>query len=86
MIQRKQSTCQYLECQGLHFFNIGGLAAVIYTDTFQTAVMTIGAIVLTIMGKGELKQECLHFNKMFIKCPWIHRKLLLQQLKMKPLM
>ena len=33
------------------FLIIGGLAAVIYTDTFQTAVMTIGAIVLTVMGK-----------------------------------
>ncbi|XP_041376601.1 sodium/glucose cotransporter 4-like isoform X2 [Gigantopelta aegis] len=29
---------------------LGGLAAVMYTDTFQTVVMTIGAIVLTSMG------------------------------------
>lgn len=28
----------------------GGLAAVIYTDTLQTFVMIIGAIILTIMG------------------------------------
>jgi len=28
----------------------GGLAAVIYTDTFQTVVMTIGAFTLIIIG------------------------------------
>lgn len=28
----------------------GGLAAVIYTDTFQTVVMTIGAIILAVLG------------------------------------
>nr|KAG5706614.1 hypothetical protein BaRGS_005684 [Batillaria attramentaria] len=29
---------------------LGGLAAVIYTDTFQTAVMTVGAIILSVMS------------------------------------
>lgn len=32
-----------------HFLS-GGLAAVIYTDTLQTFVMIIGAIILTITG------------------------------------
>lgn len=31
-------------------FLSGGLAAVIYTDTLQTFVMIIGAIILTITG------------------------------------
>ncbi|XP_076436803.1 sodium/mannose cotransporter SLC5A10-like [Babylonia areolata] len=29
---------------------LGGLAAVIYTDTFQTAVMTVGAIILSVIS------------------------------------
>lgn len=36
----------------------GGLAAVIYTDTLQTLVMIIGAIILTITGLAFG-----HFNK-----------------------
>lgn len=36
----------------------GGLAAVIYTDTLQTLVMIIGAIILTITGLPFG-----HFNK-----------------------
>ena len=31
----------------------GGLAAVIYTDTFQTGIMLIGGIILTTMGKYD---------------------------------
>lgn len=40
-------------------FISGGLAAVIYTDTLQTFVMIIGAIILTIMGLflGHLKKN-----------------------------
>jgi len=41
----------------------GGLAAVIYTDTFQTVVMTIGAFTLIIIGT--------YFWKCFLMC--IHR-------------
>ena len=37
--------------QELLFPFAGGLAAVIYTDTLQTAVMTIGAIILCIISK-----------------------------------
>ena len=33
------------------FFSLGGLAAVIYTDTLQTVIMLIGAFVLMIVGK-----------------------------------
>lgn len=41
----------------------GGLAAVIYTDTLQTLVMIIGAIILTITGLlfGHLKKNCIYF-------------------------
>lgn len=43
----------------------GGLAAVIYTDTLQTLVMIIGAIILTITGLlfGHLKKnQCIYFQ------------------------
>ncbi len=43
----KLVTLQYY----FHFLCIGGLAAVIYTDTLQTVVMTIGAFILCIMSK-----------------------------------
>ncbi|KAH9503396.1 Sodium/glucose cotransporter 4 [Bulinus truncatus] len=33
---------------------LGGLAAVIYTDTFQTCVMTVGAIVLSIISFNKI--------------------------------
>ncbi|XP_046558291.1 sodium/glucose cotransporter 5-like [Haliotis rubra] len=33
---------------------LGGLAAVIYTDTFQTVVMTIGSIILAVLGFVEI--------------------------------
>ncbi|XP_041370247.1 sodium/glucose cotransporter 4-like [Gigantopelta aegis] len=33
---------------------LGGLTAVIYTDTFQTVVMVIGAVVLTVIGFHEV--------------------------------
>jgi Na+(H+)/acetate symporter ActP len=33
------------------FTVLGGLAAVIYTDTLQTMIMVIGAVILTILGK-----------------------------------
>lgn len=33
----------------------GGLAAVIYTDTFQTVVMTVGAFTLIIIGEISVK-------------------------------
>ena len=36
---------------------LGGLAAVIYTDTVQCTVMLIGAIVLSAMGKQILTNE-----------------------------
>ena len=32
----------------------GGLAAVIYTDTLQTVIMIVGAIILTITGEPSL--------------------------------
>ena len=32
------------------YFLSGGLAAVIYTDTLQTFIMIVGAIILTITG------------------------------------
>lgn len=31
--------------------SVGGLAAVIYTDTLQALVMVVGATVLTLIGK-----------------------------------
>lgn len=33
------------------FAYLGGLAAVIYTDTLQTAIMLVGSIILTGFGK-----------------------------------
>lgn len=42
---------RYLKISRTHvLFLSGGLAAVIYTDTLQTVVMIIGAIILTITG------------------------------------
>ena len=34
-----------------NFIYPGGLAAVIYTDTLQTAIMLVGALVLTGIGE-----------------------------------
>lgn len=43
--------CWYLKISITHIHCLsGGLAAVIYTDTLQTVVMIIGAIILTITG------------------------------------
>lgn len=36
---------------------VGGLAAVIYTDTLQTFVMIVGAIILTITGSFTLNEH-----------------------------
>ena len=35
----------------LLYFSVGGLAAVIYTDALQTAIMVIGAFILMILSK-----------------------------------
>uniref|UniRef100_A0A8D2LX22 Sodium/mannose cotransporter SLC5A10 n=1 Tax=Varanus komodoensis TaxID=61221 RepID=A0A8D2LX22_VARKO len=35
----------------------GGLAAVIYTDALQTLIMVVGAVILTVTGKGEEKRH-----------------------------
>lgn len=39
------------------FTVLGGLAAVIYTDTLQTLIMVIGAVILTILGKHHTARE-----------------------------
>ncbi|XP_064649612.1 sodium/mannose cotransporter SLC5A10-like [Lineus longissimus] len=39
------------------FTVLGGLAAVIYTDTLQTLIMVIGAVILTILGYIEIGGE-----------------------------
>uniref|UniRef100_A0A0B7AFY9 Uncharacterized protein n=1 Tax=Arion vulgaris TaxID=1028688 RepID=A0A0B7AFY9_9EUPU len=33
---------------------LGGLAAVIYTDTFQTAIMTVGAVILAVISFNKI--------------------------------
>lgn len=61
---KPQRACRSLSMFQLRFTHLstvvsGGLAAVIYTDTLQTFVMIIGAIILTIMGllKNKNKQN-----------------------------
>ena len=35
----------------MHVYFVGGLAAVIFTDTLQTVIMLIGSIFLAVLGK-----------------------------------
>ena len=46
-----QRTFSTLPSRGV---SAGGLAAVIYTDTLQTVIMIVGAIILTITGEPSL--------------------------------
>lgn len=56
-------------------FLSGGLAAVIYTDTLQTFVMIVGAIILTITGLYHyhtLQHNCSYFKDCItgVVCHW----------------
>ena len=50
----------------VHFCTVGGLAAVVYTEVLQTAVMVIGAFVLMVMSKQS--DHCLPSSKLNSKC------------------
>lgn len=53
MVLLPEVTCYFLVC-------LGGLAAVIYTDTLQTAIMLVGSCILTGFGKwgwGGLRKQ-----------------------------
>ena len=39
---------------------VGGLAAVIYTDTLQTFVMIIGALILTVISESHTRHYINH--------------------------
>lgn len=50
----------YLRSHVISFACLGGLAAVIYTDTLQTAIMLVGSCILTGYGKwgwGRLRRQ-----------------------------
>lgn len=55
----RQYSVFWVRCTHISTVTSGGLAAVIYTDTLQTLVMIIGAIILTITGLflGHLRKK-----------------------------
>lgn len=59
----KRQTQVFLLCEVtciISFACLGGLAAVIYTDTLQTAIMLVGSFILTGFGKwgwGRLRRQ-----------------------------